>query len=94
MPDRGDRNRLAAKLGATRPAPRGKPWRGVFFDGPQSDQDREGEEIPVWFVYVANEDAEPIGRVYRCHSFGPAEALAKRMAKDRRLELIQEAMPA
>jgi hypothetical protein len=70
------------------------PWRGVFFDGPQPDQDVEGEEIPVWLVYVGNEEAEPVGKVYRCHSFGPAEDLAKQMAKDRRLELIREAMPA
>ena len=26
------------------------PWRGVYFDGPQSDQDPEGEEIPVWVL--------------------------------------------
>ncbi len=71
-----------------------KPWRGVFFDGPQSDQDQEGEEIPVWFVYVGDEEAEPVGKTYTCLSFNQAEALAQRMAKDRRLELIQEAMPA
>lgn len=70
------------------------PWRGVFFDGPQSDQDHEGEEIPVWFVYVGDEDAEPVGTVYKCHSFKPAEQLAERMSQNRRLELIHEAMPA
>ena len=71
-----------------------KPWRGVFFDGPQPDQDREGDEIPVWFVYVGDKDAEPVGKVYRCNSFAPAQSLAQRMAKDRKLELIQDAMPA
>jgi hypothetical protein len=70
-----------------------KPWRGVFFDGPQPDQDPEGDEVPVWVVYVGNEDAEPVGQVYQCRSFRGAEALAQRMAKDRHLELIHEAMP-
>ncbi|MEI7935196.1 MAG: hypothetical protein WCK27_00775 [Verrucomicrobiota bacterium] len=73
-------------------APPAKPWRGVFFEGPESDQDREGDEISVWFVYVGDKEAEPVGKVYRCNSFAPAQSLAQRMAKDRRLELIHEAM--
>ena len=87
---------LAARLGGMSNdlAPAPKPWRGVFFDGPQSAQDQEGEEIPVWLVYVGDEQAEPVGKVYRCHSFDGAEALAGRMAKNRHLELIHEAMPA
>ena len=76
---------------ATTPA---RPWRGVFFDGPQSDQDHEGEEIPVWFVYVGDEEAEPVGKVYKCFEYEPARDLALRMSYDRRLELINEAMPA
>jgi hypothetical protein len=70
------------------------PWRGVFFDGPQSDQDHEGDEIPAWFVYVGDEEAEPVGIVYKFNNFKPAEELAKRMSYDRRLELIHEATPA
>jgi len=73
------------------PAPQ---WRGVFFDGPQPDQDRAGEEIPVWVVYVGDQEAEPVGTVYHCHEFKAAEALAKRMAKDRQLELVHEAATA
>ncbi len=72
---------------------RAGPWRGIFFDGPQSDTDRNGDEIPVWYVYVGDEDAEAVESVYKCLSFAGAEALAKRMAHDRRLELIHEAMP-
>ena len=75
-------------------APPAKPWRGVFFEGPESAQDHEGEEIPVWYVFVGDKDAEPVGKVYHCYSFAPAQSLAQRMAKDRKLELIQEAMPA
>ena len=69
------------------------PWRGIFFDGPQSDTDRSGDEIPVWFVYVGDEDEEAVETVYKCLSLAGADGLAKRMSHDRRLELIHEAMP-
>ena len=68
-------------------------WRGIFFDGPQPDQNHDGDEIPVWFVYVGDEDSEPVGTVYKFHNFAAAEALAKRMSQDRRLELIHDANP-
>jgi hypothetical protein len=71
-----------------------RPWRGVFFDGPEADQDAEGEEIPVYAVYVGNEDGEPTGKVYRVHSFKSALALARLMSTDRRLELVQDAVAA
>ena len=69
-------------------------WRGIFFDGPQSDQNHDGDEIPAWFVYVGDDEAEPTGTVYKFHNFQAAEDLAKRMSRDRRLELIHEASPA
>ena len=69
-------------------------WRGVFFDGPQSDQNRDGDEIPAWLVYVGDDEAEPVGTVYTFHNFKAAEELAKRMSNDRRLELIHEATTA
>ncbi|MGO8696999.1 MAG: hypothetical protein ACLQVY_04690 [Limisphaerales bacterium] len=68
-------------------------WRGVFFDGPQSDQNHDGDEIPVWFVYVGDEEAEPLGQVYRIHEFKAAEELARQISRDHCLELIQDAMP-
>ena len=70
------------------------PWRGVYLDGPQPDQDHEGEEIPVWIVYVGDEEAEPTGTVYHVYDFARAQALAERIAQDRRLELIHEAAAA
>ena len=69
-------------------------YRAVFFDGPQSDRDQDGEEIPAWVVYVGDADAEPTGRIYTLHHFASAELLAHRMAEDRRLDLIHEATPA
>ncbi len=71
-----------------------RDWSAVFFDGPQAEQDRDGEEIPVWHVYVGTQDAEPAGRVYRVFSFAKAQALAQAMCKDRRLVLLSEATPA
>lgn len=68
-------------------------WRGIFFDGPQSGLNHDGDEIPLWAVYVGDEDAQPVSTVYHCLKFKSAEGLAKRMARDRRLELIHEAMP-
>jgi hypothetical protein len=70
------------------------PWRGVFFDGPQSAQDHEGDEIPIWVVYVGDQDAEPVGKVYTVGSYTYAATLAQSIARDRNLELIDEAMPA
>ena len=31
--------------------PTARQWRGVFFDGPQSDQNHDGDEIPLWVVF-------------------------------------------
>jgi hypothetical protein len=94
---RGAPGGIKHHLGTRRSCPVLRPprsqWRGVFFDGPEPGRDAAGEEVPVWLVYVGDEEAEPVGKVYRCYSFGPAEALARRMAKDRRLELIHEATP-
>ena len=69
-------------------------WRGIFFDGPEPAQDAEGEEIPVWTVYVGDADAEPVDTVYTCHDFTAAEKLAQRIARDRQLELIHDATTA
>jgi hypothetical protein len=70
------------------------PFRAVYFDGPQAEQDQDGEEIPAWVVYVGDEEADPVGTVYTIHHFKSAELLAYRMAEDRRLDLIHEATPA
>ena len=70
------------------------PWRGVYFDGPQPDRNADGDEVPVWYVYVGDEEAEPTGTVYTCFSFAFAQNLANRMARDRRLELIHDATTA
>jgi hypothetical protein len=73
--------------------PIGAQWRGIFFEGPEPAQNHDGDEVPIWFVFVGDEDSNPVSTVYHCHKFNSAEGLAKRMARDRRLELIHEAMP-
>ena len=73
---------------------RSASWRGVFFDGPESDQNADGDEIPIWHVYVGNEEAEPQHTVYTVFSFDLANQLARNMARDRKLELVQDATPA
>ena len=73
---------------------RAASWRGVFFNGPESDQNADGDEIPIWHVYVGNEEAEPQHTVYTVFSFDLAQDLAQRMSRDRNLELVQDATPA
>ena len=68
----------------------------IRFEGPDADVDRiSGDEIPQWYVYAADPDNEPTGRVYTVRkSFGFAAALAGRMADERNLPLEIEAQPA
>jgi hypothetical protein len=69
-------------------------YRAVYFDGPQPEQNKDGDEIPVWVVYVGDAEAEPTGTVYTCHDFAAAERLARQMAADRRLDFVHDASPA
>lgn len=69
-------------------------WRGVFFEGPHSAQDRQGKKKPEWLVYVGYEQGAPVRTVYHVGDFNKAESLARVMSHDRNLELIAEAQPA
>jgi hypothetical protein len=77
---------------ATSTTPR--PWRGVFFHGPEPKRNKDGDEIPYWSVYVGDADAEPVGKTYTVGTFDGAARLANLMSKDRSLELINEAEAA
>jgi hypothetical protein len=66
----------------------------VLVDGPYSDTDRDGEEVPVWSVCLGDEDGEPVGTVYTCYTHKRATDLGASMSRDRRLELIDESSPA
>ena len=68
-------------------------WRGVFFDGPQSDQNPDGDEVPAWFVYIGDDEAEPVSHLQHFRSFQIAEDVARHLASTKRLDLIHEANP-
>ena len=69
-------------------------YRAVYFDGPSADRDRDGEEIPVWVVYVGDDEAEPVSHLQHFRSFQIAEDVARHLASTKRLDLIHEATPA
>jgi hypothetical protein len=69
-------------------------YRAVYFDGPQSDRDHEGEEVPAWVVYIGDDEAEPVSHLQRFRSYEIAEQVARHLASDRRLDLIHDASPA
>ena len=64
--------------------------------GPEPYIDRiNGIELPEWYVFQADEEREPTGKVYTVRkSFHQATRLATRMACDRRLPLELDACPA
>ena len=70
--------------------------RAIFFNGPFPKPDPKGErdESPYWAVYLGDQEAEPVAKVYEVHSFKRAQGLALAMATDRKLELVSDALPA
>ena len=69
-------------------------YRAVYFDGPSADRDHEGEEIPVWVVYIGDDEAEPVSHLQHFRSFQIAEDVARHLASTKRLDLINDATPA
>lgn len=63
----------------------------IYFDGPHSDTNRDGDEVPSWTVYAGDGFADPVGKIYHVSAYDSALILAQRMAKDRRLELVVDA---
>ncbi len=54
-----------------------------------------GKRFPVWSVaIVSGEGGKPMSKVYRCFSYRRAVSLSCNMARDRRLFLRVEALPA
>ncbi len=66
----------------------------IFLSGPEPAQNKDGDEIPVWTVYVGDDQAEPVSRTYTSHNLNRARALAAAMRRDRMLPVIDEAWPA
>ena len=66
----------------------------IIFDGPFSNPDSHGDEMPEWVVFAADDNGDEIGDVFRFSLFAPASQVARNMAADRHLELVIEAMQA
>jgi hypothetical protein len=67
----------------------------ILCTGPEPYTGRDGDEHPEWVVCAADDDGEPVGRVYRVRkSLDFARRIAVRMAVDRRLDLTDESNPA
>ena len=66
----------------------------VICDGPISGGCDDNDEFPVWSVFSADVNGDPTGQVFTCYAYCSAVTLAQRIAKDNRLELVMEAMPA
>jgi hypothetical protein len=65
----------------------------VQVDGPFPTQDRDGDEIPYWSVCLMDIDGEVSGKVYMCYAHSTARQLADRIARDRKLELVDDSTP-
>ena len=69
--------------------------RAVYCDGPISHKPtEEADEIPTWIVFIGTKEREPVSKTYLCHSIERAKNLAGVMARDRGIELIDEATTA
>ena len=67
----------------------------IICTGPEPYTGRDGDEHPEWAVCAADDDREPVGRVYRVRkSLDLARRLAAHMATDRRLSLTDDSNPA
>ena len=67
----------------------------VLLDGPESAgiDERTGDEIPEWTVCMADKDGEPTGTVYRPRTYAGALRVARNIAHDRHLELVDDSTP-
>jgi hypothetical protein len=67
--------------------------RSVFFEGPCSDQDGQGDEVPVWFVFIGDTDGDPVDKVSQFTEFDNARGYARDLAAAWQLSLVSDAMP-
>lgn len=69
----------------------------VSIEGPYSRQSQhpwEGDEVPYWSVALVDDWGEIVGKPYDCATRRHALSLARKMASDRRLPLIDDSGPA
>jgi hypothetical protein len=60
----------------------------VYINAEADFDTRLDDEVLVFSVYVGDDDAEIVGKVYTCSSENSAWNLAEKIARDRRLALV------
>jgi hypothetical protein len=65
----------------------------VRVDGPYPYQGHDGDEYPYWTVSLCNDDDEDL-KTYEVRNFDRAFELGRKIAQDRRIELVNEGSPA
>ena len=68
--------------------------RRIYCAGPSVEQNRKGEEIPIWRTFLGDSVGDAVGRIYVCLSHETATGLANAMSHDRKLPLVNQAPPA
>jgi hypothetical protein len=68
----------------------------VVVDGPYANANAasDWDEFPEWTVSAVDDEGTDIGKIYRVRSYNRAVNLGEKIARDRRLELVNEAAPA
>lgn len=66
----------------------------IYCDGPQSDIDYNGEEIPVWIVFPGDDDGCETGPSETFYSAESAVSRALEWARSLRVEPVIECTPA
>ena len=62
----------------------------VFCDGPITGGCDENDEFPIWTVCLMDDNGDEAGTVYTCYSRSKAQELGRKIARDRRVELVDE----
>lgn len=65
----------------------------IHVDGPEPIYNHDGDELPSWTVYAADETGAPVGNVYRLTDRKRTDDLAAAMSRDRGLEIVDDSTP-
>ena len=64
--------------------------RQIIATGPEWGVNKTGTATPIWQVWAADADRNPVSRVYKCYNYWKTKILAATMATDRKLPLVEE----
>ena len=66
----------------------------VRVDGPYLDIDSQGQEVRRWGVAVCDARGEVVNKTYTFKARRPAVALGRKIARDKRLKLVDKSRRA